>query len=242
MFWQARPGLIAPNVAALSPVSGGDPYWANVVFLAGWEGSDGGTSYNEEKNNRAATFVGNAQLDTAQFEVGTASLLLDGTGDYVTFADNDDWAMGPEFTIELSVRYNSVTDAEWISQYDNIASVAGWKFGQAASEIVFLFYDDGSALRFVTASWTPSTGTWYKVAVDRDASGDVRLYVDGTYMGKDALGQAAFRNTTKALSIGRRDHSTPRYVNGWIDEVRITNGVARYASDAGYTPTAFQRF
>jgi hypothetical protein len=241
MLWPAR-AIVAAGSAALSPSTGGDPYISNVVFLAGLEGSDGATSYSEEKNSRAATFAGNAQLDTAQFEAGASSLLLDGTGDYITFADNGDWTMGSQFTMELSVRYNSVSDAIWISQFDNSAAVAGWMFGRTAADgMLFLFYDTGGTARFVTASWTPSTNTWYKVAVDRDGSGDVRLYVDGAYMGKLTLSQT-FRNSTKELTVGRRDHGTPRAVNGWIDEVRITNGIARYASDSGYTPAAFQRF
>lgn len=41
------------------------------------------------------------------------------------------------------------------------------------------------------------------------------------------------------LSIGGDGNTTNFNFNGWIDEVRITKGVARYASDAGFTvPTA----
>lgn len=210
---------------------------SSVVLLLGFNGVDAATSTTDESPApHTMTFNGNAQLDTAQAKFGSASLLLDGTGDFLTTADSAHWDFGAgQFTVEFFVRYNSVTDVEFVSQWDLSATVAGWKFGRtAASGLIFNFYDSGGTLRAISAAWTPSTGQWYHVCTDRDGGGNVRLYVDGTMIGSE-VNADTFRNSTKALSIGRIDHSTPRYLNGWLDELRITKGVARYASDGGFT-------
>ena len=217
----------------------GDPYFGSVVLLCGFNGADAATSTTDEATAKAITFNGNAQLDTAQQKFGTASLLLDGSGDYLSLADASAWAFSGDFTIELFVRYNSVTDAEFISQWTTSGTTAGFMFGRtAAGGLEFIFYNAASALQTVARSWTPSASTWYHVCVDRSGN-DFRLYVDGVMLGAKTTNSAIPRDAAQPLNIGRINHTTPRYLNGWLDEIRITNGVARYASDAGFTaPTA----
>ena len=219
----------------------GDQSFSSVVLLIGAEGADAATTFVDESSTiKTLTAAGNVQIDTAQFKFGASSLLFDGAGDYITVADSSDWTFGAgQFTIECWLRYNSVADAEFISQWDISTAIAGWKFGRtAANGLVFNAYDAGSVLLAVTNPWTPVANTWYHVAVDRDASSMTRIYVDGVMLNKATI-TAAFRDSAKALSIGRIDHTTPRYFNGWLDEIRITKGIARYASDSGYAlPTA----
>src|SRR5687768_4015081 len=78
-----------------------DPHFASVVLLCDFDGTDAATTAPDESPvGRALTFVGNAQIDTAQFKYGVSSLLLDGSGDYVTAPDSTDWRFAGEFTIE----------------------------------------------------------------------------------------------------------------------------------------------
>jgi hypothetical protein len=66
-----------------------------------FEDVDGSTSYSEEKNGRAATFSGNAQLDNAEKKFGSSSIEFDGTGDLITFVDNADWDLSSLFQAGL---------------------------------------------------------------------------------------------------------------------------------------------
>jgi hypothetical protein len=84
-----------------------------------------------------------------------------------------------------------------------------------------------------TGAFTPSTGVFYKLAADRDAAGTLRVYADGVMIGK-LLSAGGSRTGDDPVEIGR---VTSTLFDGWIDEVRITKGVARYASDGGYTPS-----
>jgi hypothetical protein len=74
--------------------------------LLNFEGVNGAVATTDDFGN-SWTFSGNAQLTTAQFKFGAASLLLDGTGDYITTTaintvGSDSW------TIETWFRINAL--------------------------------------------------------------------------------------------------------------------------------------
>jgi hypothetical protein len=239
-------GSTTATSAGVGPIaSASDPSFSSVVLLLGFNGTDGATTTTDESPTtpHTITFVGNAQIDTAQAKFGSSSLRLDGTGDYLTAPDNADWRLGPlldaTFTVEMWVRYSTVADAIFVSQWDTSSANASWNFGRTAvSGLYFQFIDGSFNSQSVGTTWTPVADTWYHIAASRDSSSVVRLYIDGVYKNK-ATRAAAFLDSTKVLSIGRNDNATPNYFNGWIDELRITKGVARYTTETSFTvPTA----
>ncbi|MBR1246139.1 LamG domain-containing protein [Bradyrhizobium sp. AUGA SZCCT0169] len=223
-----------------------DANFASVKLLLGFEGADGATGApgmtDESASARGnATVSGNAQIDTAQFKYGAASLLLDGTGDKIAFADSTDWEFDGEFTIEAFLRINSLSPITSTVMSHGTASTAyGWWLTYSnAGTLRFRFDDgaDGTALHDITQGSAPmTTATWYHVAVDRDASNKLRLYVDGVMRASKTAATGTSANTAGTLDIGMVGSSSP--MNGWVDEVRITKGVARYASDGGFAPPA----
>jgi hypothetical protein len=216
-----------------------DPYFANVVLLCGFDGIDGATSTTDEATGKAITFVGNAQLDTAQSKFGLSSLLLDGNGDGLSLADSADFDLGADqFTIEAFARFASISGDQCIISQWPTGSLA-WSFRRnSTGTLVFLYSTTGSdSPTAVSSSWTPTTGQWYHLAVDRDASNKFRLYIEGVMVASGTVSATIF-NSTGAVNIGANNAVSGRYFNGWLDEVRITKGVARYASDSGFTVPA----
>ncbi|RLP22273.1 hypothetical protein D8676_25385 [Mesorhizobium sp. YM1C-6-2] len=219
-----------------------DPHFANVVLLVGFDGTDGATTAVDDSpaGHSPFTFLGNAQIDTAQSKFGGGSLLLDGTGDYVALPDSDDWNVGSAaFTIETWVRFNSLATA------NAILSQSG---GTSGSRGFILDLSSSGVLKFGWRSTVPSnpelpsssgvmtTGQWYHVAVDRSGN-TLRLYVNGTMVAKDTGWTTTQANIAETFRFGAQG-AAGNALNGWLDEVRITKGVARYASDAGYTVPA----
>lgn len=220
-----------------------DPHISSVKLLMGFEGVDGATASSDESPaaHGGASFQGNAQLDTAQFKFGASSLLLDGVNDSINYADSADWDFGSgQFTVEAWVRFNGVgTDQCVMGQWRASGSLQSWMlyFHGASSVLGFAYSTTGANSTAVQASWSPSTGTWYHIAADRDSGGTLRVYAHGTMI-TSAAANVTFFNPAITMKIGVRDDDS-RDFNGWIDELRITKGVARYASDSGYTvPTA----
>ncbi|MGR9441704.1 LamG domain-containing protein [Rhizobium leguminosarum] len=231
------------NAATLTYNAASDPNFSSVKLLCGFNGTDGATSSTDESGvGRTLTFVGNAQLDTAQFKFGASSLLLDGTGDYITCADSADWDFGAgQFTAELFVRFASGfgTNEAFLGQWGATVAEQSWFLFLSSGSLLFRLHDSGGTNRDTSVAWTPTVNTWYHLAVDRDASNKVRVYRDGTMVASNTYSQT-FQNGTGLFGIGVVPGFAGTFdLNGWVDEVRVTKGVARYASDSGYTvPTA----
>jgi hypothetical protein len=206
--------------------------------LIGANGTDGATSTADESSvGRTLTFNGNAQLDTAQKKFGSASLLFDGTGDYLTATDSADWDFGAgQFTVETHVRFASgfgINEA-FLGQWGDTTAQQTWYLFLNGNSLTFRFYDTGGTTRDVSVGWAPTVDTWYHLAVDRDSSNKFRIYRDGVMVASATYTQT-MQNGTGLLGIGRIPGFSAFDLNGWLDEIRVTKGVARYASDSGFT-------
>jgi hypothetical protein len=153
-----------------------------------------------------------------------------------------------QFTVETFFRPNSVAAGtrSLVGQYKSTGSQLAWALRQSANAVTFSMSTSGSGAT-TTLSYTVSgdalvAGTWYHVAVDKDATGKVRLYLDGVMKASSTPANSNIFNSTAVLTIGADDGGSNAY-NGWLDEIRITKGVARYGSDTSFTPptAAFPR-
>ena len=234
-----------------------DPYLLYVVLLLGFGGADGSTTVTDESPavHGNATVVGTAQVDTAQSKFGGSSLLTDATSDAdgISWAADTDWdlsdANSDQFTVEAWVRPNTATPTDSAIVACHGGGVPNLAFmiyvnTTGNGELQFLGSTTGGAYDWATVAssgiaWSANT-TWYHVAADKDATGKVRLYRDGVMLASATPSNSAMHNAVAGvLSVGANGPTGGRTWPGWIDEVRITKGIARYASDAGYTvPTA----
>lgn len=203
-------------------------------LIANFNGPDAATSYTtEDAGARTCTFVGDAQIDTAQHKFGHSSLLLDGTGDYVTIPNVAAWDLADsDFTVETWVRFNGdpgtaamVLISNWQESGDN----RGWYVRLDNNQIRFGYSTTGINDLNEEQAWNPAGDQWYHVAITRS---DDRLYffVDGVLLGDVAFTATIFASTD-ALEIGRNNQATQNFLDGRIEGVRIINGTALYTAD-----------
>lgn len=151
-----------------------------------------------------------------------------------------------QFTAECWVNFETATNtASFLGQWGNAVGVCSWFYFLDAGTLTFIIYDSTLTARSVTvAVGTLSANVWRHFAVDRDGTGKLRLYIDGVMVASGAFNYA-FNVGSSNLGIGviPQAGNEAKYCPGWIDEARFTNGVARYASDSGFTPpsAAFPR-
>lgn len=220
-----------PQRAALDAATGEDPYWTSVVLLAINDNkADTTTAFDDQSNtNHTLTANGNVQYDTAQAPTGmTSSGLFDGTGDYVSAADHADWDFGTaDFTLEMMIRWNVVASVQSV-----LSNYSGWSFQRRgdAGDIATFYWGDAAQ---ATRTWLPSVNTWYHYALSRSGT-DLKFWVDGTQLGTTATNSTDITGATDILAIGRLGSLGIQYFDGWIANVRITKGVARYT--ANFTP------
>jgi len=174
--------------------------------------------------------VGGTQISTT----GGGSMSIPGGGANLYIPPSPIFDMGTgDFTIECWVNSTSIA-----ANYPSfISSVTGWSTGSsghrfnnlgAANKFTFHLNPAGDA--FLTSTNTYSFGVWYHYALTR--SGNTwRMFIDGvqqasgTYTGSFNAGLGGFR-----LGYAQWDGGNGFY-NGFIDDVRITRGVARYVSN-----------
>ena len=228
-----------------------DPFFSSVVYLADFEGADAATTYDEQSSSgHVLTFHANAQLDTAQSRIGTSSIMFDRTaGTWLTSAASTDFDMTNEdFTIELDVRWNGDpggNNSTLVSLYQTSPANRCWLVDSSAgANLRFLYSTDGSTTNILSVAWNPAGDTWYTIAVTRNGA-DVRLYVDGSQvgatqdMGTDSINVPT---NTQGIDLGGSDvgASPPisfSLLDGWMENVRITVGVARYTGSSYTVPT-----
>lgn len=198
------------------------------VVLMHFDGADGSTTFTDE-SGLVWTKYGDAQIDTAQSKFGGASLLLDGTGDYLTTPATASLAFGTnDFTVECWVR-TAVTAAKLIiGCYAN--SSQGWSLNTDSSNYPY-FNCTGDGID-VQSSQALSTNTWHHLAVTRRGSA-LRIFIDGVLKGSATNSESAI--CPGVVRIGRlSDSFTSLDWNGHIDELRVLNGRAVYTED--FTP------
>lgn len=209
----------------------------SIGLLMHGNGADASTTLTDSSSgSKTLTANGNAQIDTAQAKFGGASILLDGTGDYVSAADSADWNFGSgAFTIDCWVRYNSVTSSNFYSQYvDSNNRVA---FRKTATALQFFIISSGSTLANYTVNWTPSTGVWYHLALVRSGT-SLYMFIDGvsqTLTVNTAISTNSVPDLAAQIEMGSSAGGVSD-LNGWIDELRIVKGSAKWT--AGFTPPA----
>jgi hypothetical protein len=197
---------------------------------------------NTGKNNLET--VGNAQIDTTTKKFGTGSMEFDGNGDILVARNIEllDFPSG-DFTVEFWYNTNTLTPTGpgtagygfivGKTNWNGTNSGAGWSVFQFNQTIVF-FYPGSTLTSIATGNVIIATNTWYHIAVVRSgtATNNTKIYINGV---QQAQGTPTITSSTQPLVVGEINTSYGwdiRYAtNGYIDDLRITKGVARYTAN-----------
>lgn len=190
--------------------------------------ADASTTFTDTSgNSRTVTGQGNAQIDTAQAKYGAGAALFDGTGDYLdatlpafNYAANDFYMAG-------WFRFAAGGDKGGL-----LCLGASGNNYYVHHIIGRLFVGDGSN-NIMNPLWSPSTDTWYHVALSHTMSGGEAwyLFVDGTAISNS--GASLTQTSPTNLQIGARS-AEGAYLNGWADDVVLKQGDAVHTSN--FTP------
>lgn len=173
--------------------------------------------------------VGNAQISTSVKKYGTGSIAFDGTGDRLVSPSVASNSFGTgDFTIEGWVYCSTLPSfGTFVATRtaNNDSTVGRFSiFINSTSNQNLIFNSNGSNL---IAAGTISTSTWTHVAVTR-ASGSLRAFINGTQVGSTISFTPDMAATV--VTVGDNAAGSEPFT-GYIDDLRITKGYARYTSN-----------
>jgi hypothetical protein len=219
-------------------ITGGDQYYPSCSLLLHFSGSNGSTTFiDNSPNNLTVTSYNGAAVSTVQSKFGGASLLLDGTNDYLSTTHRTNFNVGAnDFTIEAWVYTSTISEQVIFGANRNYDGVGAFMLNLNYTGKVrfFCMYSSGIVLDYNVGTGTISDSTWHHIAVTRNGS-SLRIFIDGIQTGttNTTLGSAAIDNAIADYRVGSSTDGYS-YFNGYIDELRVTKGVARYT--ANFTP------
>lgn len=167
---------------------------------------------------------------------GNSSLsILNVNNSYLSVDSHPDFGFGTgDFTIEMWIYpldKNSWRTLISVGTYNSGGIL--WRIGTNADSL----YIAGSWV-----DWSPSSNininTWNHVALTRQ-SGSVRVFVNGNVVQTWANGSDLGSSRPVYIGAGAHSLGSGESFNGYIDDVRIAKGVARYVSSFTVPNTAF---
>lgn len=206
-------GEFTPPTAPLTAIT-------NTSLLLGMQGAK---IFDKAQSAPKVTLYGNTTASTAAYKYLPTSMYFDGTDDYI--AATDGIALNSEiFTVEFWMRGSDVNPGSNFRIIEQPSGAFAVDIGSSGK--IRAHYNGGN---FKTANGVLTQDTWHHVAVVREGTGtdQSKIYIDGTL---EATGTLGDNYTDSSFEIG--GNST--YYTGYLSDVRITKGLARYT--ANFTP------
>lgn len=229
------------------PPQYGETYDPTQAAILHFDGTNGATSTTDDYGN-SWTLAANAQLSTAQKQFGTASLLLDGTGDYAEWVPTLPARFAQQgygWTMECWVRFAVLpltTTHMTILNAGQTATTFGVLlslFNNAGvTKLELSLSSNGTAADItsltVGTNTTWAINTWYHIALVFDPiQGKYYLYRDGAQ--DISVTSALTVAQVLKLRLGEQNDAAGVQHNGWIDEFRVSPCV-RYPAGTTFTP------
>jgi hypothetical protein len=235
--------LIVISVLSVTPVGASGVDDSYTKALLHFEGSDASTTFTDE-SGATWTAYNSAQIDTDQYKFGSASGLFNGsldslTGDSARWNDSSNNRPGSgDFTIDAWIRINNLpANGYFFAVLGKRLNVSyKWQFGiynnNGTYQLAFTNIYNSTETIAIYKDVTISTGTWYHVAVTRSGN-NWRMFLDGNQAGTTASDSDTVTECTSGyMAIG--GDAGFGFASGWIDELRYSQGIARWTSD--FTP------
>lgn len=183
--------------------------------------------------------VGDTKISTTTKKYDAGSIVFNGSTDYLSVIDNEMFNFGSSnFTLESFVYMTSSNSQQTIvCQWDGVGGGTGLSWTMLTSNdsnryLRGMVSSNGSGVAFDLVSSTAiPLNQWAHCAFVRN--GNVfTLYLDGTSVASTTASVTLF-NTTNTVTVGSTSTGTQKF-SGYIDDLRITKGIARYTEN--FTP------
>ena len=215
-----------------------DPYWDNVAILL-----HGDVLTDSSKYARTVVTNNSVDVSSVSAKFGTGALSFNAASDYLQYATATELKMtSGDITIEFWINpSNLASNAGVLSNGEAIAvSLPNYRVElQSTGKIRFLFGASynyyGSIIGDMLTTTAISTSTYSHVAICKKGT-TYLIFINGVLDVSAVYTTDPYDTTTSAFFRIGANGVLPSFI-GYIDDLRITNGVARYTANFN-PPTA----
>lgn len=227
-------GLYAPSE------SDRDTYFPSVALLLHMDGANGGTTFTDSSSNAYAMTVSGGVTDTGTVKYGTASGKFANTTDKIYPTDTTVLPLGSgDFTLEFWMKMPTIAGGSYGNLVSTGASTGNYIISAGTTGIggtnnkLNIWTLDGT----LSSATTVTDNVWHHIAWTRSGT-TARLFVDGTQEATivDNENLNGWNLTYGGIGAGYHNAQATTY----IDDLRITKGVARYTASFNPSAAAFQ--
>lgn len=173
--------------------------------------------------------LGSAQISTTQLKNGSSSMKFNGSTDAIRVSGAPSYQFAGDFTIEFWYYNSNVTAGLNLDIIGNYTSNAANCWVIVMSSGTLQWYPSSAA---TSVNVSATTNTWTHIACVRQGS-TCKMYQNGVAVGTPLTFSGVLGDPSFALNIGARGGSAG-FWNGYLDDIKILNGVAKYTSN--FTP------
>lgn len=189
-----------------------------------------------DASGKTVTLNGNVARSATQSKFGGYSAYFDGSNSTISVASSSDFAFGTgDFTIDCWVYSTNITAGPVILSQSYATGNGNYSIGIINTSVSIYTYDGVSNVESVVASSASSNNTWYHIAVVRSGT-TVTIYKNGVSIGSGTIAKSLGQSNT-VITIG--DDPVNNALQGYIDELRISKGIARWTSNFTPPTTAY---
>lgn len=234
-YWNfpVQSGALALWIYANIGGVGNDSFTKVLLHMDGVDAATAFPDTNTGGGAHAWTAAGNAQIDTADSVFGGSSGLFDGTGDWLTTPDHADFTLAADFTINVRFKLNGGDGTlRYIAgQNDNTltAAASAWHLDRLAAGPIRFAVSNGAAFTNLDSPanyTTASNPGWHDLEIVRSGN-TLFMFIDGTQVATTAFA-GTVPNSASVLGVGVAGAAAANGWFGWLDEFRLSVGIARH--------------
>ena len=226
---KALPAAFSSQSSATVEATGGDPYYNNVVLHMHMDGLNGGTTFADQKGHVATPTLVTTSVQNKKFGLTSASYTAATSA--ISFPISTDYALSTkDYTIEFWCNPNNTANYQFLLDFGTSIQL----FRHSTN--VFGFWRTGMVGSGVFGTTATVAGTWYHIALVR-TNGVTKLYVNG--VSEVSAADTVDHGAGTAIYVGKYSGDNTHNWLGYMDEVRVTKGFARYTENFAVPTAAF---
>jgi hypothetical protein len=205
-----------------------DPYFEQTKLLLRMTGTDNSTTFLDNSlspkiitsNNGTKVVTSNSKFNDSSAQFSNSNLSIPSSSDF-NFGTGD-------FTIECWAYLNNY-GGNGYSHFLSIDQQNTFTF-KSYSESYYLYANNSTA---VSTTISPILNAWHHLALVRYGQ-RLFIFVNGKLKGESIIPQSNTYGSTSGVLIGSANGASGEYLDGFLNDLRVTKGQARYT--VNFTP------